>query len=548
MISPRYSTICVWEYYISNYSLTEFGHYHQLIMTHDVCSIREPSMSNIGQIARNTITGWGAILVQSVIALMMVPFLIGAMGKESFGLIGLFSVFIGFSNVADLGLRSALGRELAEKVANADQHGYRELAVTALALYMSLAAVLGSLVFLFSPDLIDLFKVSDALRSEAIHLLRVYGCVTVSTSFLLPVFSSGLTSFMRFDVANIIKVLVTVSTNIIVLVLVYFNRENALRIWVYTMSVSAIISLLVFYSAYRAHCFGGVLNPGLINPRHLGPLFALGWKMYLIQLSRTLSDKAHPMIISSFLGPAAVAVYHAAAKLTMMFTPMVMTLSGQLYPLTTQYHSTGDTRNMETVLKLGTRYTLLLGGLVSAGVLVFAEPFAKLWLEGAMGEDYLLAARLMRVFAVMGLLTYATGTQWPILLGMKRLRLLTALSISAALLSVSLSVYFVGFTAIGVIGVLYGAIISRFIRLLILNVYMAGLVGMNIFTYYRSLYWGPVVCMALAILVGWLTRRILPCDTWLGLVIASGITIAGWVAAALVFGVSRQEIASWRKR
>ncbi len=64
-------------------------------------------MSNIGQIIKNTLTGWGAILVRAVIALVMVPILIGAMGKEGYGLIGLFSVLVGLSAVADLGLRSA---------------------------------------------------------------------------------------------------------------------------------------------------------------------------------------------------------------------------------------------------------------------------------------------------------------------------------------------------------------------------------------------------------------------------------------------------------
>ena len=47
----------------------------------------------IKQLTFNTVSGWFAIFVRGIIALLMVPVLLKTMGKDCFGLIGLLPGF-----------------------------------------------------------------------------------------------------------------------------------------------------------------------------------------------------------------------------------------------------------------------------------------------------------------------------------------------------------------------------------------------------------------------------------------------------------------------
>ncbi len=505
-------------------------------------------MSNFGQIIKNTLTGWGAILVRAVLALVMVPVLIGAMGKEGYGLIGLFSVLIALSYVADLGLRSALGRELAGMVVKNDEKGFRELSITAMALYLAIAFLLSVLIYVYSPQLVTFFKVSASLREDAVFLLRIYGATVMITSFVMAVFTSGLTGFMRFDIVNLIQISVTILSNILIIFFIYMYKEHALYIWVLIMMLAASVSLVASFFAYRAICYGGTLSLKLLNIGHLRPLFSLGGQMYVIQLASTISDKANPLIISSFLGTGGVALYQPSAKLSEMFNPVVMTLTSQLYPLTTKFHATGNKENMEQVLCMGTKYTMLLGSLVSAGVFIFAEPFVRLWLFNSLGDDYLVVVQVMMLFAIIDLMTYSSGTQWPIFLGMKKLTFLTYLLFSTAILNVGLSVYFVGYTSVGIVGVLFGTIISKAIRIVALNVYIVGLMKINAYKYLKRAFFRPVICILCTGITGWVLVRSFLVDTWMSLFIMAALTTGAWAVSCLLFGLSREEIAMFKDK
>ncbi len=57
--------------------------------------------------------------------------------------------------------------------------------------------------------------------------------------------------------------------------------------------------------------------------------------MYAIQLTRTLSEKSDPLVISAFFGPAGVALYQPGGKLSTLIRPVVLAMADQMYPLTT---------------------------------------------------------------------------------------------------------------------------------------------------------------------------------------------------------------------
>lgn len=60
------------------------------------------------QILKNVLTGWGVVGLQAATGLYMVSFLLGKLGWDGYGAIGILMSIIGFAEIADLGLPMGL--------------------------------------------------------------------------------------------------------------------------------------------------------------------------------------------------------------------------------------------------------------------------------------------------------------------------------------------------------------------------------------------------------------------------------------------------------
>ncbi len=447
------------------------------------------------QLVINTLTGWLGLGFRVAIALIMVPFLIEHLGKNGYGLIGLMGVIVSFSSLADLGLRQALGRELSEKVAKNDVQGFRILSSTALILYIGIALILIIPNLLLAPWFVVYFNVDSSLQSQAVLMIRIYGSISLLISFITPVFKAGLQSFLRFNTVNYITSTSGIITGTFLLIAIKTTDLPPLLVWVFVMLLMSLLTLIMLYLLYKKWCFSGKINAEYIDVKSLRPLFQLGGYMYVLQLTNALAERSDPLIISRFFGTAGVALYNSGSRLTSILRPMILTLSTQVHPLTTKYHVNNNQDKQIKTLVLGTRYTLLLGVFASTGVFLFSEPFTKLWLYNSLGADYSIVVRVMQLWSITNLLDYAGAMQWPLLLGMKKLKFALAVYVPSALLNLAISIYLVKYTNIGILGVLVGTLVVGIIRRPIVIVYVCRLIDLPIRKYLTTAYIPPFILM-----------------------------------------------------
>ncbi len=498
-------------------------------------------ISTFKQLVLNTLSGWGSVVMRSLIALVMIPVLLGAIGKDGYGLIGLLSVFVSLSSIADLGLRQALGRELAEQVARKDPQAFKELSTTALFLYVCIAGVLALIGFIIAPNFVEWMKVPETLYAEAIQMVRIYGCCAILLSFVTPVFSSGLTASLRFDLVNNIQTISSLVSNLLLLLLITLFPSEALRLWVAIMLLNSTVvcGLNIFF--YKRVCFGGNLRFSNINFGRLKPLFQLGGYMYLLQVTFAISNQSAPLIISAFFGTSGVALYQPGGRISDLLRPVVLTLTNQLYPLTTKHHTNNATKELVGVLLWGTKYTLVLGVLVSSALFLLAEPLCRIWLSGILGESYMVTAHVMKCWAIIDFLTYLTGSQMSVLLGMKEMKFLVWSQVPAALLSVAVSIYIVGYTSYGISGVLYGAILINLIRRPLLIWYTAKKCGIKLSDYLIKSYAGSFFVFLLLMGTGLLVRNFYHIRSVIQLITFAAVFSLFWLFLAVLFVLTRED-------
>lgn len=499
-----------------------------------MCIDGSDSVSSTKQILTNTLTGWLAIVVQSGVAFLMVPFLLSRLGKDGYGLLGILSVLVGLSQVADLGLRGALGRELTEKVSANDHKGFNELTNTALLLYIGIASLLALVLIALSPWLVVLFKVPEELVGSAARLIRFYGAGSILLSFITPVFTAVLSSHHRFDLINSVQIAVSTCFSLIIFLAVSV-ASNRLAAWAMVMLINQVVILALTYHFAKKTANTLTIGWQYRNFSHLQPLFKLGGYMYAFQLSQMLSQSSDPLVITSFFGPAGVALYQPGTRLSQVARPIVTTLSNQLYPLTTKQHVRKDQEKMQQLLVLGTKYTLLMAALAVVGMITCAYPLCKLWISDSVGDDYQIVAMVLIGWALADFMAYTAGSQSAVLLGTKKLKFLMWTMLPMSILNLALSIYLVGFTTLGIPGVLVATILTGLLRRPLIVWYTAHVCGMKTRDYFLQAYASSFVVMALigafAAGVCWFWTP----ATWAGLIFfAGGITFLWGVLVWLI--------------
>jgi O-antigen/teichoic acid export membrane protein len=492
----------------------------------------------LSQIFINMGSGWLAAATQMAISLAMVPFLLLHLGKDGYGLIGILGAIVGLTEVADLGLRAALTRELAEHVAKRDKRAFSEIASTGFATYLSLAICFSIILYIIAPWLIVIAKIPDSLQPDALNLLRIYGVWSVILSFIMPAYTAGLASHHRYDVINGVQLANGILCNLI-LFAVISHVKQPLYGWMFVVMVMSLVSSAAIILLFFKIVSGNPIHLRQVRINRLRSLLNLGGKMYALQLANIFAERADPLIISYFQGPSGVALYQTGQKLSQSLRPIVLTLVAQIEPITTRSHVLRRQDQEQKILIYGTKFTTLLGSLATAGTISLAYPFCNLWLGNTLGKDSLIVAKVMTLWAIADLITYAAGSQFPILLGMKKLNFLICTQLPPAVLNIAMSIYMVGFTSLGLASVLYSTIIINLIRRPILMWYTANQCGLTLSQYFLQAYARALACFTITLICGLAIRDIV--SSWQSLIFAALCICLSWLAACLCIGLNREE-------
>jgi len=452
-------------------------------------------MQVTSRITLNAVTSWLSTIVNAALGLILVPFLLAQLGKEGYGLAALAGVIVSLTMMVDLGLRNAMGRQLAAERARKNVEGYNELASTAMFLYLGLGVLSASACLALAPLIARAFRVSPALMGEGVFIVRWYATGAILLTFATVVYTSSMASAHRYDLINSISTGMGI-VRACFLFAVLSATDWGLRGWALCMILARAGSLLAFrWAAHRLEP-SLAIRPSLFRRREVRPLFSLGGYLFAIRMTGLLSVRSDPIVLTSCLGPGSVALYDPASQMSSTLRPFVGTLAAQLHPLTTGYHVKGQKERLRQVLLTGTRYTLLMGLLASVLLGVFADPICRLWLFRKLGQEYRVTAHVLMVWAVVDLLAHAGGSQWPVLLGTGRLRFLAWTRLPLAFVNVLASVLFVKYTGLGVVGVIIPTAIIGMVRRPILVVHTARVVELSPWRYFTGAYVRPIVVLA----------------------------------------------------
>jgi O-antigen/teichoic acid export membrane protein len=497
-------------------------------------------MSTSKQIGINVLTQWLSFILRAGIGIVLVPFLIRELGRDVYGLAILLGVIISFAEVADMGLRAALGRHLSEALAENNMDAYNSLAATAVAIWLSVGGILAVACAIFSGSIVAFLDIPVEIQGDANLLVMLFGSLSILMAFIQPLFSAILSSSNRFDVINRLAAGHGLTTGVL-LFLVLSYSDSGIYGWgvvmlggkVLFLIISAVVALRVMPSFQFS-----LKRVSWVSFRKL---FSLSGYLFFLNLTNLLSSKVDPIILSRFLGPASLALYNPGLTLSSRVRPLVLVLANQLYPVTTKFHTTGDDAQMKKVLFVGTRLTLCMGIGVFAILGVLSQSICRVWLEGTLGQEYQVAGYILLGWALIDLFQAAAGSQWPVMIGKNKVRFVAYTQFPLSILNIFASVYLVNHTSLGVVAVIVPTVIIGAVRRVITTCYVRSLLDLKWGDYLRHAYLRPVIVGCLLIPIASLVSLNFPANSIVELMVPILIISILWCVLFGVIGVLPEE-------
>ena len=486
------------------------------------------------KVARNTVFNAIGRFGSMALSLFMMPYIVGKLGEEAFGLWALLYATTDFARLFDLGIATAYMKHIAEFHAKGDSKSVNQVINTALFFSTALSAVflVGGLAL--AAPLLHFFKCAEV--PHAYFTLKGALLILV-INYSLMVFRAVLNGLQRLDIVHagyLATAFIGAACTIVLLQLGY-----GLRGLVFSKILEAALCSLVFLAGARrvfpemylgmCQCSWGIFKK----------LFRFGIQIQVAAMSETVNAQIDKVLLGHFmLKKAFIAFYDVGGRISGVVRSVSWALLGAIEPAAAELHASGRHEALTDLYVRASKYVFAATAPLCAFAFVFADEIMLLYMGkpgfelAAVAARFLVVAYCGQMFSGvarcvargMGILTPEMGSSLVVL-------------VLNAVLSVTLVMIY-GFT-----GALTGTMVASVVGYLYCMTTFSRKSGFSLSRIVTEVYAGATVACAGStclswLAVSWVSNLDLPANRiGYGLVFVCGAGVFFGAYAALVFAV-----------
>jgi O-antigen/teichoic acid export membrane protein len=312
------------------------------------------------------------------------PFILHRLGVDAYGILAIVTIVAGYLAFLDLGLNVAVIRFIAAHDAKGETAEIARVIQTALSVFLAMATLAAAGLLLLSGSLARLLSVPDTLQTDAVNALRL-GAISFGVNLVVGVFSAVPRALQRFDIINVLNVLIG-TLQIAGTVVLLACGMGLLTIVLWGCALSAVSLLTYIVVAKR-------LIPSMsVRPRFDSEKFRELFKFsgFIMASNFTGVAAAHSeKLILGGLAPIAQVTYYAVPfnLASRVLTLIPSNMFSVLFPA---FAAMGVTDKPETIREAYTRafkLIFLAVAPISILMIVFGSDLLRLWLDVEMGSQ-----------------------------------------------------------------------------------------------------------------------------------------------------------------
>lgn len=340
--------------------------------------------------ASSTLIRLLAIALNALGALLLLPFILKALGEHDFGIWSMASSITGYLLLLDLGIALACTRYLS--VHQGDKAAWRRTFSSALLLSLGLAAFL-----LLVAGVIQVVWWSGLLPARYQPMPEVVSLLLVEVALSIPLrlYQSILRAEVRYVAIGVFEI-ARILLRLLGIPLLLWAGGGLLTVLVYASAINVLFFVLMLVNVYwRERTL--YVDWGAWDWPHVRELFGFSQYTAVAQLAEIFKYRTDNLLVGILLGVAAVAPYAIMLVVIDMLTQILMRFQGYWDTIIMRHAGANRLASAfdTTVTSLSIGVSLGLLATLDTGLL--AEPF----LQGWVGDKYLPLALPLTLFTLI---------------------------------------------------------------------------------------------------------------------------------------------------
>lgn len=350
-------------------------------------------------LARNSFYNLATHLALILLGLWAIPAIVQGISRESFGLLSLVWVFVGYFSVLDLGLSRATTKFLAESLFANKPEETRAIVRTSLTASLGFSVILGGLFWAATPVLTT--AILSVPADMVVEAKQAFYLVALALPFILTgaITKSVQMAAQRFDLVNIFQAAAGISQWVgsVVVVKLGHGLTEIVLVTVASRTVATVLALL-FTPRIVPHVFRGT---GFWDEAVFRKLVVFGGWVFLSQMLTPLLLYLDRVLIGTFLTLAAVAYYAVQQEVLARVLIVPQSLTTTLFPaFSEQSVQHGPRSRVAGIYFRSLKYLLLFMLPVIVVFVLYASDILQVWL----GKDFAIHGALVLQILSVGLL------------------------------------------------------------------------------------------------------------------------------------------------
>jgi O-antigen/teichoic acid export membrane protein len=392
------------------------------------------AVSRPARVARNVASSYALRGLRALSVLLLTPYLFRTLGVDGFGTWSiLFTVATVFSLI-EVGVTVGVTKHVAE-VEGAGRTGIREL----VGVSAGMMVVLGAAAFALS---VPLALLTDGLAADGLSEGYALGMLLIGAAQVLrfpgQAYGAVLMGLQRYDLFNVGEAATVLSFLLGSVAAVELGGGIAGLSGVYAASL--LVGAATWWTLLRRHRPDALSAPRAGHSATRRSVVAFGWRSLLIDGMDFVAMRMDTLVVAALRGVRTAAPLAAATRLISGVQSLVLPFVAVLVPMVAESQAAGEREAVRRQFLVATRVAVQLTLLTAGGLALFATDVVDTWL-GADAPD--VTDDLVVVLMIVQILILGPLPAGRVLLGLGRLRAVTALAVLEGVGNLGLSIVLV---------------------------------------------------------------------------------------------------------
>ncbi len=472
----------------------------------------------------NTIVNTGSHFLSLLLRFLLIPFIIGIVGREPYGIWIILGTFFAYANMLQMGLNSSITRLVPFLQAQQKMDELNQRINTVIIYFILLSLLIGVITVIAYIYFQDWFSLDPKLYRTAQMMVLVVG-LSQMISLPLEAYGAIIAGMQRYEITvGITLVGEIIRTALIFSFLPFFSILDGVVYIAFVSGCLAIISAgLKTFSAYKL-CPGLQFSIIKHSLSYLWEQLIYGINSSIYVLSELILSRIAIIIIGIYATTKESTDYGIAIMLVLAGMSLIAAINRGIKPAASRYHGKQEFDSLRTLLMRSTSYNTTIISAMILCIVIFGSAFFNLWIgskySGIEGEEI-----LSKIIQTSSILVIGYSTKWilepayKIVNGMGKHFIPALISILTALVSaIFLSILL--FLNLSIDKISWGITIPMLISWgIFMPLYCLKTIQISLFKYFIKGVLKPFLVSSPAFLISYLLTFLYVPDTWIKLVI-----------------------------